>query len=138
MIPRELKVFTITCKALKYMCTVLLCTNGNMQYILLVFLITLIIHQIVHFKSEVIVSHLFAVSLPLPIPLFWVITECQAGLPVLYSNFSSTIHFTHNSVYMLMLLSWFVPLPFYCPVSTSPLKQVFEKKLFLRNQSCPM
>ena len=38
-----------------------------------------------------------------------VITECQAGLPVLYSSFPLVIYFTHRSLYMSMLLSQFVP-----------------------------
>ena len=50
-----------------------------------------------------------------------VITGCQAGLPVLYSNFSLTIYFTHGSVYMSILLSPFIPLFSSLTVSTSPL-----------------
>ena len=42
-----------------------------------------------------------------------VITEHQAGLPVLYSSFLLAIYFTHGSVYMSMLLSQFYPLPFF-------------------------
>ena len=49
---------------------------------------------------------------------FKVITGCQAGLPVLYSNFSLTIYFTHGSVYMSILLSPFVPLFSSLTVST--------------------
>ena len=48
-----------------------------------------------------------------------VITGCQAGLPLLYSNFSLTIYFTHDSVYMSILLSPFVPLFPSFTVSTS-------------------
>ena len=33
-----------------------------------------------------------------PILPLWVITEHQTGLPVLYSNFSPTIHFTHDQI----------------------------------------
>ena len=44
--------------------------------------------------------------------------EHQAGLPVLYSNFSPAIYFTHDSVYMLVLLSPFVPLSPSPTVST--------------------
>ena len=42
---------------------------------------------------------------PPHIPPFWVITDRQAGLPVLYSNFSPAIYLAHGSVYILMLLS---------------------------------
>ena len=41
-----------------------------------------------------------------------VITEHQAGLPVLHS-FPRAICFTHGSVYMSVLLSQFYPLPFF-------------------------
>ena len=44
----------------------------------------------------------------------------RAGLPVLYSSFSPAIHFTHNSVYMLMLLSPFISLSASLTVATSP------------------
>ena len=43
-----------------------------------------------------------------PPPPFWVIIEHQTELPVLYSNFSPVFYFTHDSVYMLMLLSQFI------------------------------
>lgn len=33
--------------------------------------------------------------------------ECHAGLPVLYNDFPLSVCFTHDSVYMLMLLSQF-------------------------------
>ena len=53
-----------------------------------------------------------------PIPLCH--SECEAGLPVLYSSFPLAIYFTHDSVYMLMLLSQF-DLPSSSPtVPTSP------------------
>ena len=52
----------------------------------------------------------YITSLPSPNPALQVITEHQAGPPVLCSNFSPTIYFTHGSVYMLMLLSPFIPL----------------------------
>ena len=57
-------------------------------------------------------------SLLSPNPPLQVITEHQAGLLVLYSNFSPAIYFTHDSVYMLMLLSPFVPLSLSPTVST--------------------
>ena len=41
---------------------------------------------------------------PPPTPPIYVITECQAGLPVLYSNFWPAIYFTHGSVYMSVWL----------------------------------
>ena len=46
-------------------------------------------------------------------------SECQTGLPVLYSNFLPTIHFTHGSVCIPMLLSPFIPLPPSPSVSTT-------------------
>jgi len=49
-----------------------------------------------------------------------VITECQTGLLVLYSKFSPAIYFTHSSMYMLMLLSSFVPLSPSLTMSTNP------------------
>ena len=54
-----------------------------------------------------------------PILPLWVITEHQTGLPVLYSSFFLTIHFTHNSVHMLILLFPLVPLALPPTVSTS-------------------
>ena len=50
-------------------------------------------------------------SLPAPVSPFLVITEHQACLPVLYSNFSLVIYFTHDGVYMSTLLSQFIPPP---------------------------
>ena len=67
-------------------------------------------------------------SLPLPTAshLPQVITECQAGLPILYNNFSPAIHFTHDSVSMLMesmsfchLLS---PIPEMCLIYKGKMK----------------
>jgi len=47
-----------------------------------------------------------------------VVTDQQAGLPVLYGSFPLAIYFTHGSAYMPMLLSQFIPpSPL---VSTSP------------------
>ena len=58
-----------------------------------------------------------------------VITEHQAGLPVLYSSFPLASYFSHNSVYLSMLLSQFV-LPSSSPtVSTTP---------FSRSASSPL
>ena len=37
---------------------------------------------------------------PHPIPPLQVITECQAGLPVLYISFPEAICFTHSSIYI--------------------------------------
>ena len=55
------------------------------------------------------ISSLWAFLLS-PITLFQVITESQTGLPVLHSNSSPAIHFTYDHVYMLMLVSPFIPL----------------------------
>ena len=46
---------------------------------------------------------------PTPHPALLVITECQAGLLVLYSSFPPVLCFTHGSVYMSVILSQFVP-----------------------------
>ena len=55
----------------------------------------------------------------LPIPPFSVVTKHRADLPVLCSCFPLAIYF--GSVYMLMLLSHFVPAsPSPTPVSSSP------------------
>ena len=43
------------------------------------------------------------------IPCHQLITEHWTELPVLYSSFLQAIHVTHGSVYMLMLLSQFLP-----------------------------
>ena len=64
------------------------------------------------------ISHIMYMSspswafLPLPIPPLYVFTECQAGLPVLYSNFLPAIYLTHSSVYMSMLHSHFLVVVF--------------------------
>ena len=52
----------------------------------------------------------------LPIPPLYIVTDHQAGLPVLYSNFPLFVYFIHNSVYMSMILCQFVPpqLPLLC------------------------
>ena len=39
--------------------------------------------------------------LPLPIPSLQIITECQTGFPVLYSNFSPCIHFTSDAAFSI-------------------------------------
>ena len=44
-----------------------------------------------------------------------------AQLPALYSSFPLAMYFTHDCVYMLMLLSQFVPPSLSITVSTSPL-----------------
>ena len=52
----------------------------------------------------------------LPISPLQVITKHQADLPVLCSSFPLAIHLTFGSVYMLMLLSHFIPAsPFPTP-----------------------
>ena len=50
-------------------------------------------------------------------PSLQVITKCQAGVPVLYSSFPLVNCFTHDRVYMSMLVSQFVLLllPPLCP-----------------------
>ena len=45
-----------------------------------------------------------------PFPPAQVITEHQAGFPVLYSNFPLAIFSTHDSVYRSVLLPPFIPL----------------------------
>ena len=52
-------------------------------------------------------------SLLLPIPLLNVITEYQVELPMLYSNFSAAIYFTHDNVCISMPLS-------VCPIFSFP------------------
>ena len=59
-------------------------------------------------------------SLPSHGPTLQVITVCQVGLPVLCSNFSPAVCFTHGSVYRLMLLSPFAPL-FLSPTMSASL-----------------
>ena len=44
----------------------------------------------------------------------------SAELPVLYNSFPLAIYFTHDSVYMLMLLSQFAPPSPSAAMSTSP------------------
>ena len=56
-----------------------------------------------------------------PLPTHLGITEGQAGLPVLYSNFSPAIPFTYDSVHMLKIFSPFFPLSASLTVSASPL-----------------
>ena len=58
-------------------------------------------------------------SLPPLLPSLWVITEHQAGLPVLYSSFSPAVCLAHGNVGMLMLPSRFIPLSFPCCVLKS-------------------
>ena len=59
-------------------------------------------------------------SLPYPHPTPLGHHRVSGWLPVLYSNISPAICFTHGSVYMSMLLSPFVPLSPSPTVSTSP------------------
>ena len=71
------------------------------------------------------ISPLLNLSPHAPILPLQIITECQSGLPVLYSSFSPAVHFTHDSVYMLMLWYYFLhsPLslpPLLCPQVSSP------------------
>ena len=51
------------------------------------------------------ITSLLSLPLFLYIPPLQLITELLTGLPVLESNFSTAIYFTHDSVYMSMLLS---------------------------------
>ena len=60
-------------------------------------------------------------SFPSPIPPLWIITEHEAGRPVLYSNFPALYHFTHDSVCMPLLLSQFGPPSLSPTLSTSVL-----------------
>ena len=55
-----------------------------------------------------------------PIPTLWVVTECQAGRPVLHSSFSLAVYFTHGSVDMSVLLLQFIPPSPSTAVFTSP------------------
>ena len=57
-------------------------------------------------------------SFPYPTPLGH--HRAPGWIPMLYTNFSATIHFTHNSIYKLMLVSPFVPLYPSPTMSTSP------------------
>ena len=57
---------------------------------------------------------------PHPRPASLVITVHRTELPALYSSFLPAIYFIHGSVYMLMLLSQFIPPSPSHPGSTSP------------------
>ena len=69
-------------------------------------------------------------SLPLPVPPFplQVVTERQAGLPVLYSSFPLASYFTHDIVCVSMLptfsicptISWPCCVQKFIPTSASP------------------
>ena len=59
-------------------------------------------------------------SSPPLIPPLQVITECQAGLPVLYSNFPLAIYFAHDSVYINALL-----IPPYPSPAVSTIKNTY-------------
>ena len=52
-------------------------------------------------------------DLPHPVPPLYVVTEHQAGLPVLFSSFLLIIYFTHGSVNMSLPLtpSLLLPVP---------------------------
>ena len=52
-------------------------------------------------------SELSASTLPQPTPL--VVTDLGAAAPVLFSGFPLAVCFTHDDVYVSMLLSQFVP-----------------------------
>ena len=67
---------------------------------------------------------------PSPIPPFWVITENQAGLPVLFSKFPYN-NFTHDSVYKSVLLSQFIPPSPSPAVSTNSYATRFINTIFL-------
>ena len=69
------------------------------------------------------------VSCPSPILTLYVITESQAGLPVIQQL--PTIYFTHDSVYTSILLSQFVPLSPFPTVSTSSFSTKFIGTIFL-------
>ena len=55
-------------------------------------------HTTTQIRQNIHISLPSWASLPPPIPLLQVITECQAGLPVLYNTFSLAIHFTNESI----------------------------------------
>ena len=67
---------------------------------------------------------------PSPIPPFWVITENQAGLPVLFSSFPHN-NFIHDGVYMSVLRSQFIPPSPSPAVSTSSYAARFINTIFL-------
>ena len=94
-------------------------------------------------------NYIYIPSLEPPAPLIsppWVVTEGQAGLPVLQSSFPLLTCFTHDSLYMSMLLSQFV-LPSPPAVSTRPFstfafpfllcKQVYHT-IFSRFHKCAL
>ena len=59
-------------------------------------------------------------SHPTHIPPFCIVTEHQAGLPVLYISFPLASYLTCGHIYMSMLLSQFIPPFSSLTVSTSP------------------
>ena len=60
-------------------------------------------------------------SLPLHLhPSFQVTAKHRVEPPALYSNFLLVIYLTYGDVYMTVLLSVFLTLPFPHPMSTSP------------------
>ena len=65
--------------------------------------------------ESVIIIH---ISLP-SVPPLQAITEHKVRLPVLYGNFPPATYLTHDSVYMSVLLSQFVPPSPPTTVSTS-------------------
>ena len=99
-------------------CSCLLSSTFHTTARIILFIFVVIIYSLIGGKllySVVLVSAaqqydsaiITRMSPPSPphIPPFWVITDRQAGLPVLYSNFSPAIYLAHGSVYILMLLS---------------------------------
>ena len=62
----------------------------------------------VHARTYIYISPLSRAVLHLCIPPLSVVTESQAGLAVLYSSFPLVIHFTHDSIYISVLLCRFV------------------------------
>ena len=69
---------------------------------------------------------------PPPILQLQVITQCQAGLPASYISFPLAFCFTHDSVYMSMLLLWL--LLFLIQALTFPQKQGDRGTNFLDDQ----
>ena len=67
--------------------------------------------------------------LPPPVPPLKVITEHQVGLPVLYGSFPLASYFSHDSVYLAMLLSQFALPSSSATVSTT---------VFSRSASSPL
>ena len=75
---------------------------------------TCISHRYTHVPSPLNVPPLSNL-----IPPFYVVTEHQAEIPVLYNNFPLAIYFTYGNVFISILLSQFVPPAPALPVSTN-------------------